>query len=56
MALDVGDLAYAVNEWVVFASNEGMIDRARAYWILGTGAEQPGPRWSILRDVLGWAD
>jgi len=31
-----------------------MIDHAYDYWILGKGAEQKRPRWSIVRDVLGW--
>jgi len=56
LALDAADLADAVNEWVVFATNEGLIARAHAYWVLGRGAEQTGPRWSIARDVLGWID
>jgi len=56
VALDAGELANAVNEWVVFASNEGMIDRAYDYWILGKGAEEKQPRWSILRNVLGWVE
>lgn len=54
LALDAGELTDAVNEWVVFARNEGMIDRAYDYWILGKGAEEKQPRWSILRNVLGW--
>jgi Na+/H+-dicarboxylate symporter len=56
MPLAVGNLADAVNEWVVFAANEGMVDRAYEYWILGRGAHPRTPRWSIIRDVLGWVD
>ena len=56
LARDADDLADAVNEWVVFATEEGLIQRAYDYWILGQGAEDKGPRWSILRDVLGWAE
>ncbi len=56
LALEAEDLTNAVNEWVVFASNEGMIQRAYDYWILGQGAEDEQPRWSILRNVLGWVD
>ena len=56
VALDADDLLTAVNEWVVFAQSEGKIDRARDYWVLGKGAEVTGPRWSILRDVLGWVE
>jgi ABC-type amino acid transport substrate-binding protein len=56
LALDAEQVESAVNEWVVFAANEGMIDRAYDYWILGQGAKEKRPRWSILRDVLGWQD
>jgi ABC-type amino acid transport substrate-binding protein len=56
MALNSDDLANAVNEWVVFASNEGLIDRAYDYWVLGKGAEPVRPRWSIARDLLGWIE
>ncbi len=55
LPLDARDLADAVNEWVVFATSEGLVQRAHEYWVLGRGAEEKGPRWSILRDVLGWA-
>jgi ABC-type amino acid transport substrate-binding protein len=48
------DIADAVNEWIVFALSEGMVTRAYDYWILGKGADNRGPRWSILRNVLGW--
>jgi ABC-type amino acid transport substrate-binding protein len=54
LPMDTEDLSDAVNEWIVFASSEGMITRAYNYWILGQGAERSGHRWSILRDVLGW--
>ncbi len=48
------DLADAVDEWVVFATSEGLVQRAYDYWVLGRGADDKGPRWSIMRDVLGW--
>jgi Na+/H+-dicarboxylate symporter/ABC-type amino acid transport substrate-binding protein len=47
-------MADAVNEWIVFAQSEGTIQRAYDYWVLGRGAEKKTPRWSILRNVLGW--
>jgi Na+/H+-dicarboxylate symporter len=54
MALDADDLARVVDQWVLFATQEGAIQRAYDYWILGQGAVDRKPRWSILRDVLGW--
>jgi Na+/H+-dicarboxylate symporter len=56
LALDAAELTDAVNEWVVFASNADLIDRAYDYWVLGKGAEVKRPRWSIARDVLGWVE
>ena len=56
MAIDAGELARLVDQWVLFASNEGAIQRAYDYWILGQGAVDKSPRWSILRDVLGWQE
>ena len=26
------------------------------YWILGRATEDTGPRWSVIRDVLGWVE
>jgi hypothetical protein len=31
-------------------------DRIYDYWILGKGVERAGPRWSVIRDVLGWIE
>ena len=56
MALDADDLARMIDQWVLFATNEGTIQRSYDYWILGQGAKDKQPRWSILRDVLGWQD
>jgi hypothetical protein len=32
------------------------IDELFDHWILGRGAEYDQPRWSIIRDMLGWVD
>jgi hypothetical protein len=32
------------------------IQQLYAYWILGGGAEPKEPRWSVMRNVLGWVD
>jgi hypothetical protein len=49
------DLADFVNEWLVIRKASGALDRAYEYWVLGKGAEERRRRWSIMRDVLGWA-
>lgn len=50
------ELVDVIDEWIVFASNAGVVERAYTYWILGGGARPPRPRWSVARDVLGWID
>jgi len=47
------DLAEFVNNWLVIQQASGAVQRAHDYWVLGRGAEEKKPRWSILRDVLG---
>jgi hypothetical protein len=56
VALGADDLARLINEWIVYADNAGIIDQAHAYWITGQGAQTKEPRWSILRDVLGFKE
>ena len=56
LALDAIELARVVDQWVMFAKHEGTIQRAYDYWVLGQGAVVKRPRWSIVRDVLGWTD
>ena len=43
LAPDAERMADAVNEWIVFAQSEGMIQRAYDYWVLGRGAEDAAP-------------
>jgi len=50
------DLGDYVDTWITLKRKGGAIDRAYRYWILGKGAERKRPRWSVIRDVLGWVD
>ena len=54
LPLGADHLAIEVDQWVTFAMSEGLVDRAYDQWILGKDAQSRKPRWSILRDVLGW--
>lgn len=45
-----------VDEWVEMQRTDGSIDRLFKHWIQGQGAEIKEPRWSIVRDVLGWVE
>jgi ABC-type amino acid transport substrate-binding protein len=56
MARDAGELVEMVNEWVVFADSAGLIQAPYKYWVQGEGLGESKPRWSIMRDVLGWAE
>jgi len=49
-------LAMVINEWIVYATNAGIIDQDFNYWVMGKGASNPEPRWSIMRNVLGWGN
>lgn len=50
-------LLEAVNAWIVTEDAKGTIESLYDYWMLGGAkkVERP-PRWSIIRDVLGWVD
>jgi ABC-type amino acid transport substrate-binding protein len=48
------DLAAFVDDWLVIQQASGTVQRAHDYWVLGRGAQEKRPRWSILRNVLGF--
>jgi ABC-type amino acid transport substrate-binding protein len=54
VAMGADDLQHLVDEWVVYASNAGVIRESYEYWVTGQGAASTEPRWSILRNVLEW--
>jgi len=54
MARHDEDLAEFVDFWVELQKSMGRIDDLSDYWIRGVGIVEPTPRWTILRDVLGW--
>ena len=35
---------------------DGNVDELYQHWILGGGAQPRQPRWSLIRDVLGWVN
>ncbi|GHD32647.1 cation:dicarboxylate symporter family transporter [Halioglobus pacificus] len=45
-----------VSNWVDLKRKDGTVDELHTYWMLGGVSQQRGPRWSIIRDVLGWID
>ncbi|KAA1192840.1 cation:dicarboxylase symporter family transporter [Pseudohalioglobus sediminis] len=45
-----------MNNWIQLKRLDGTIDALYQYWMLGGAAKQKQPRWSVIRDVLGWVD
>ena len=43
-----------LDRWLDFERLDGSLDRLRVYWVEGGGAKEKLPRWSVIRDVLGW--
>ena len=50
------DLIAFLNRWIDLKKEDGTILRLFSHWILVEGAEDTGPRWSVIRDVLHWVD
>ena len=51
-----GDPAFVnlIDKWIYLEKNSPKFQRKYDYWIMGVGAEEIKPRWSIMRNVLGW--
>jgi Na+/H+-dicarboxylate symporter len=47
-------LADIINKWIYLAKDSPSFKRKYDYWIMGVGAEEEKPRWSVMRNVLGW--
>jgi Na+/H+-dicarboxylate symporter len=45
-----------VGNWIDLKKADGSIDGLYQYWMLGGVTNKKQPRWSIIRDVLGWVD
>jgi Na+/H+-dicarboxylate symporter len=56
MARDAQTLADFINAWLRLKREDKTLDQLYEHWILGGGAEPKQPRWSVIRDVLGWVD
>jgi ABC-type amino acid transport substrate-binding protein len=50
------DWKNVVDNWISLKRGDGTIAQLYDHWILGRDAEERGPRWSVVRDVLGWVD
>ena len=51
------DLLIAFNAWLLAEKSEGAVDTLYRHWMLGEAAKaEKTPRWSVIRDVLGWVE
>jgi Na+/H+-dicarboxylate symporter/ABC-type amino acid transport substrate-binding protein len=49
-------LLRAVDDWLALEQATGGIDEIYDYWVQGRTEQIDPPRWSVIRDVLGWVD
>ena len=49
-------LAEVLDTWVVLKQSDQTIDRLYRHWVLGHDEHPTAPRWSVIRDVLGWIE
>ena len=45
-----------VDSWIDFSRRVGWMDRLYDRWVLGKVEGPREPRWSVMRNVLGWVD
>lgn len=45
-----------VTTWVEMEKKNGDVDMLFDHWIRGGGAQDKEPRWSVIRNVLGWVE
>jgi Na+/H+-dicarboxylate symporter/ABC-type amino acid transport substrate-binding protein len=45
-----------VSNWIELKRKDGTIDALYEYWMMGGASKPRKPRWSVIRDVLGWID
>jgi len=57
-ALPRGEIEWhqVVSNWVDLKRKDGSVDTLRKYWLQGGVTDNNQPRWSVIRDVLGWVD
>ena len=45
-----------VDNWVDLKQKDGTVQENYQFWMAGGATKTSRPRWSIIRDVLGWVD
>lgn len=54
--LPKGQLGFVqyMNTWLNLGEENGLQNKVYDYWILGKNPKAKKPRWSVMKDVLGW--
>jgi proton glutamate symport protein len=57
-AVGAGDKAMRdlLDHWIHLRKTDGTTQRIYNHWVLGQSQSPQQPRWSVLRNVLGWVD
>ena len=50
------DMEEYLEVWIQLKTLDGTIAQLFGYWIEGKTEREPQPRWSIIRNVLGWLE
>lgn len=45
-----------LEHWIDLRRKDGTLSERYDHWILGRSSEPDEPRWSVIRDVLGWIE
>jgi hypothetical protein len=53
---DAPGLRDVLDTWIVLKQHDQTITRLYDYWVLGSDESTQPPRWSVVRNVLGWVD
>jgi len=56
MAKEAQNLEKFLNTWLLLKEKDGTRKLLYDHWILGKNPHAVEPRWSVIRDVLGWVD
>lgn len=56
LSLTVCHAADFISSWIDVKKKEHTVQRVYDYWILGQASEIVEPRWSVIRNVLGWVE
>ncbi|MCZ6831602.1 MAG: cation:dicarboxylase symporter family transporter, partial [Gammaproteobacteria bacterium] len=45
-----------IDNWIDLKQKDGTVQENYSFWMEGGATKPASPRWSIIRDVLGWVD